>query len=96
MQIGDRMPQFSVLNQGSEVITPVSHQRFIDNYELSFPLLSDPAAELIQALGVYGEKKMYEKTVMGTLRKTFVFNQDGTQERVIEKVYTKNHTEQIL
>ena len=39
---------------------------------------------------------MYGKTVMGTLRKTFVFNQDGTLERVIEKVDTKNHTEQSI
>ncbi|MBQ7697950.1 MAG: hypothetical protein IJT35_05135 [Paludibacteraceae bacterium] len=58
--------------------------------------MSDPTTELLQALGAYGEKKMYGKTVMGTLRKTFVFNADGTLERVIEKVDTKNHTEQSI
>ncbi|MBR1785982.1 MAG: redoxin domain-containing protein [Paludibacteraceae bacterium] len=76
--------------------SPASHQRFIAKYELPFPLLSYPSTELLQALGAYGEKKMYGKTVMGTLRKTFVFNQDGTLERIIEKVDTKNHTSQIL
>ena len=76
--------------------SPASHQRFIAKYELPFHLLSDPTAELLQALGAYGEKKMYGKTVMGTIRKTFIFNADGILERIIEKVDTKNHTEQIL
>ncbi|MBR1808377.1 MAG: peroxiredoxin [Paludibacteraceae bacterium] len=76
--------------------SPASHQKFIAKYDLPFPLLSDPSTELLQALGAYGEKKMYGKVTMGTLRKTFVFSADGTLERIIEKVDTKNHTEQLL
>lgn len=73
-----------------------SHRRFIEKYDLPFPLLSDPATELLQSLGAWGEKKLYGKTSMGTLRKTFIFAADGTLERIIEKVDTKNHSEQVL
>ena len=74
----------------------VSHQRFIAKYELPFHLMSDPTTELLQGLGAWGEKKMYGKTTMGTLRKTFIFSAEGILERIIDKVDTKNHTEQIL
>ena len=73
-----------------------SHRRFIEKYDLPSPLLSDPDTELLQALGAWGEKKLYGKTSMGTLRKTFIFAADGTLERIIEKVDTKNHSEQVL
>ncbi len=146
LNIGDKMPEFEVLNQVGETVrtadligkktviyvypkdsTPgctaeacdirdnyerylaagyqvygvskdsvASHQKFIARYELPFPLLSDPSTELLQALGAWGEKKNYGKVSMGTLRKTFIFNAEGTLERVIDKVNTKDHTSQIL
>ena len=49
-----------------------------------------------QAFGAWGEKKNYGKVTMGTLRKTFIFDENGILERIIEKVETKNHTAQIL
>ena len=73
-----------------------SHRKFMDKYELPFTLLSDTSTEMLQAFGAWGEKKMYGKTVMGTLRRTFIFNEEGVLERIIEKVDTKNHVEQIL
>ena len=73
-----------------------SHQNFIAKYELPFPLLSDPSTEMLQAFGAWGEKKMCGKTCVGTLRKTFVFDEQGTLVQIIEKVDTKNHTAQIL
>lgn len=73
-----------------------SHIRFKEKYDLPFPLLSDPSTEMLQAFGAWGEKKLYGKTSMGTLRKTFIFNEEGVLERIIEKVDTKNHTAQIL
>lgn len=73
-----------------------SHIRFKEKYNLPFPLLSDPSTEMLQAFGAWGEKKNYGKVSMGTLRKTFIFNEDGILERIIEKVDTKNHAEQIL
>ena len=51
---------------------------------------------MLQAFGAWGEKKMYGKTVMGTIRRTFIFDENGVLERIIEKVDTKNHASQIL
>ncbi len=73
-----------------------SHGRFIEKNSLPFTLLSDPSAEMLQAFGAWGEKKLCGKVSMGTLRKTFIIAADGTVERIIDKVDTKNHTEQIL
>ena len=73
-----------------------SHIKFKEKYALPFPLLSDPTTEMLQAFGAWGEKKLYGKSSMGTLRKTFIFDENGILERIIEKVDTKNHTAQIL
>ena len=73
-----------------------SHVKFKEKFDLPFPLLSDPTTEMLQAFGAWGEKKLYGKVSMGTLRKTFIFDENGILERIIEKVDTKNHTAQIL
>lgn len=73
-----------------------SHKNFASKYDLPFTLLSDTSTEILQAFGAWGEKKMYGKTVMGTIRKTFIFDEDGILVKIIEKVDTKNHAEQIL
>ena len=73
-----------------------SHQNFSAKYELPFTLLSDPSTEMLQAFGAGGEKKMCGKTCVGTLRKTFIFDEQGVLVQLIEKVDTKNHAEQIL
>ena len=73
-----------------------SHVKFKEKYDLPFPLLSDPTTEMLQAFGAWGEKKLYCKSSMGTLRKTFIFDENGILERIIDKVDTKNHTAQIL
>lgn len=74
----------------------ISHRRFKDKYELPFTLLSDTSTAMLQAFGAWGEKKMYGKTVMGTLRRTFIFDESGVLVRVIEKVDTRNHAAQLL
>lgn len=73
-----------------------SHRRFKEKYDLPFTLLSDTSTEMLQAFGAWGEKKMYGKTVMGTIRRTFMFDEDGILTRIIEDVDTKNHAAQIL
>ena len=73
-----------------------SHRKFIEKYDLPFTLLSDTSTLMLQAFGAWGEKKMYGKTVLGTIRRTFIFSEDGILERIIEKVDTKNHADQIL
>ena len=62
----------------------------------SISLLSDPTTEMLQAFGAWGEKRNYGKVTMGTLRKTFIFDENGILERIIDKVDTKNHTAQIM
>lgn len=73
-----------------------SHKKFAEKYELPFTLLADTSTQLLQTFGAWGEKKMYGKTVMGTIRKTFIFDENGVLTEIIEKVNTKNHAEQIL
>ena len=73
-----------------------SHKKFIDKYSLPFTLLADTSTQMLQAFGAWGEKKMYGKSVTGTLRRTFIFDEEGILQRIIEKVETKNHAAQIL
>ena len=73
-----------------------SHKNFKEKYSLPFTLLSDTSTEMLQAFGAWGEKKMYGKTAMGTIRKTFIFDEDRTLIEIIEKVDTGNHAAQIL
>ena len=73
-----------------------SHQRFIAKYSLPFPLISDPDTAILQAYDAWGEKKNYGKVSMGTLRKTYVIDENGVIKDIVSKVDTKNHTAQIL
>lgn len=73
-----------------------AQKNFSDKYALPFPLLADPDALIIKAFGAWGENKLYGKTYEGILRKTFIFNENGILEEIIDKVNTKDHAEQIL
>ena len=91
----------SLLAKGYNVVgvskdSAASHKKFREKYDLPFNLLSDTSTQMLQAFGAWGEKKMYGKTVMGTIRRTFIFDEEGILERIIEKVDTKNHAAQIL
>jgi len=69
---------------------------FRNKYEFPFPLLADEDKAVINAFGVWGEKKFMGKTYDGIHRKTFIINEEGFVERVIDKVKTKDHAAQIL
>lgn len=75
-----------------------SHKKFIEKYQLPFPLIADTDKALVNELGVYGEKKMYGKVSMGTFRTTFIANEHGIIERIIgpKEIKVKEHTSQIL
>ena len=73
-----------------------SHAGFRSKYDLPFTLLADTTTQMLQDFGAWGEKKLYGKVSMGTLRRTFIFDKDGILERIIEKVDTKNAATQIL
>jgi peroxiredoxin Q/BCP len=71
-------------------------RNFSAKYDLPFPLLADEDKEVINAFGVWGLKKFMGKEYDGIHRMTFIINEEGVVERVIEKVKTKEHAAQIL
>ncbi len=73
-----------------------SHQKFKAKHSLPFTLLADPDKELVNAYGVYQEKKQYGRSFMGTVRTTFVIDPDGTIVNVFEKVRVKDHADAVL
>jgi peroxiredoxin Q/BCP len=73
-----------------------SHTKFIEKHSLPFTLLADTTTQMQQEFGVWAEKKLYGRTYMGTLRQTFIFNEEGILVEIIEKVNTKDHAAQIL
>ena len=74
------------------------HQRFIAKNSLPFHLIADTEKALVEKFGVWGEKKMYGRTYMGTMRTTFIIGEDGLIERIItpKEVKVKEHAAQIL
>lgn len=73
-----------------------SHIKFSDKYLLPFHLISDLNKDIIKAYGVWGKKKFMGKEYEGILRTTYIINEDGVVAHIINKVDTKNHTEQII
>lgn len=75
-----------------------SHKKFIEKYGLPFPLIADTEHKLVEAFGVWGEKKMAGRTYMGTFRTTFVINEEGIVEEVFspKQIKVKEHAAQIL
>ena len=73
-----------------------SHAKFAEKYSLPFTLLSDPELVGIKAYGVWQEKKMYGKTSFGVVRTTFIIDEQGKIERVMEKVKPDTNAAEIL
>jgi len=73
-----------------------SHKKFESKYSLPFTLIADSEKSIVMAYGVWVEKNMYGKKYMGTARTTFVINENGVIEKIIEKVDTKNASQQVL
>lgn len=73
-----------------------SHLKFIEKYDLPFPLIADEEKTMIKAYGAWGPKKLYGREYEGLLRTTFVIDEYGIIQEVFTKVKTKDHTNQIL
>jgi thioredoxin-dependent peroxiredoxin len=73
-----------------------SHRGFADKYALPFTLIADTSRKILNDYGVWGEKKNYGKSYMGVLRTTFIIDEKGIIEKIIRKVDTSGHTEQIF
>lgn len=73
-----------------------SHEKFIAKQNLNFPLLSDPDHKMLDAYGVWAEKKNYGRTYMGIVRSTFVIDKDGRVAHAWPKVKVKGHAQEVL
>lgn len=81
---------------GVSTDSPKSHVKFIEKNSLPFDLIADEDKSVHKLFGTWVEKKMYGKTYMGTARKTFLIDENRVITDIIEKVKTKDHTNQIL
>jgi peroxiredoxin Q/BCP len=91
----------SMLSKGFEIIgvstdDEKSHKKFETKYNLPFPLIADTDKSINEAYGVWVEKNMYGKKYMGTARKTFLIDADGNISKIIDKVDTKNASQQVV
>lgn len=93
---------YSLLTENNITILGVSadsvssHKKFIDKFNLPFPLIADTDKVLLNLFGVWGEKKFMGKIYDGIHRTTFLFDENGVLISVIEKPNTKNHSSEIL
>ena len=90
-----------LISQGYTILgvspdSSAKHQKFIEKYQLPFDLLADIDNAVALAYGVWIEKSMYGKKYMGIARTTFIIDEAGKIEEIIEKVNTKAHAAQIL
>ncbi len=73
-----------------------SHGNFRAKFDLPFSLIADPEKAIIHTYGAWGEKSMFGKTYDGVLRTTFVIDESGRIQKIINKVDSSDHTRQIL
>lgn len=81
---------------GVSADTEKKQKAFVDKFDFPFPLLADTEKKIIEAFGVWGPKKFMGKEYEGIHRMTFILDESGVVERVIDKVKTKEHATQIL
>ena len=81
---------------GVSVDDEKKHNKFIDKYELPFTLIADTDKKVVEDYGVWGLKKFMGREYMGTSRVTFIIGEDSKIEHIIDKVETKNTTQQVL
>lgn len=91
----------AMMKRGYEILgvstdSQKSHKKFIEKEKLPFRLLADTEKTIHDAYGTWAEKSMYGRKYMGTIRVTFVIDEKGRIEDIIEKVDTRNHADQIL
>ena len=94
----DELAQAGYAVVGVSVDSDKQHLKFKEKHELNFPLIADVDKKLVEAFGVWQEKSMYGRKYMGTVRTTFIINEEGVIEQIIgpKQIKTKVHAEQIL
>ena len=97
--VRDNLPKFKGHNAvvfGISADSVESHRKFAQKFQLSFPLLADEEKHVINAYGVWGEKKFMGKSYMGIYRSSFLIDPKGTIAWVYEKVKPEEHPAQVL
>ena len=98
-QFNDNLRAFSRAGAAVVGISPdgaAKHVRFREKYGLKFPLLSDPEHRVMEAYGAWGEKTMYGKKTVGTIRSTFLIDGKGVIRGLWRKVKVSGHVEEVL
>ncbi|MDN5200022.1 thioredoxin-dependent thiol peroxidase [Fulvivirgaceae bacterium BMA10] len=90
-----------LIEQGYEVVGistdgEKSHQKFINKFDLPYRLIADTDRKIHDLYDTWKEKSMFGKKFMGTVRTTFVIDENGNFTKIIEKVKSKDHANQIL
>jgi peroxiredoxin Q/BCP len=73
-----------------------SHRNFATKYSLPFPLIADTSRKILEDYGVWREKKLYGRSFLGIVRTTFIIDEKGVIEKIISKVETSRHSDQIF
>lgn len=93
----DSLPRFTgVTVLGVSPDSVKSHRKFVDKFDLNFPLLADPETELCQALGIWVEKSMYGRKYMGVERSTFLLDGNGVVLKQWTKVKPAGHAAEVM
>jgi peroxiredoxin Q/BCP len=97
--LSDNYHRFQALGYSILGVSPDSakkHRNFIKKFNLPFNLLADADLAICNSYGVWGEKTTFGRTYMGVIRTTFIIDEQGNIEKIIEKVTAKSHSEQLL
>lgn len=91
----------TLMNEGFSIVgispdSENSHKKFSGKYSLPYPLIADTSKKIMSDYGVWGEKKMLGKTFLGVKRTTFIIDENGIIDKIITKVKTSGHSEQIF
>jgi peroxiredoxin Q/BCP len=98
-QFNDNLKAFSRSGATVVGISPdgaAKHVKFRDKYGLKFPLLSDPDHTTMERYGAWGEKTLYGKKTVGTIRSTFLIAANGTIARAWYGVKADGHAAKVL
>jgi peroxiredoxin Q/BCP len=95
----DNFPKFNIAGVevlGVSIDDEGKHKKFAEKYQLPFRLVSDPDKKIVEAYGVWGQKKFMGREYMGTSRVTYLINEEGIIEHVWPKVTPDKHAEELL
>ncbi|MDO8499257.1 MAG: thioredoxin-dependent thiol peroxidase [bacterium] len=97
--VRDSFPKFENLKAtvfGISTDTVASHSKFAQKFKLVFPILADVDKKVVEAYGVWAKKKFMGREYMGTLRISFLIDQQGKIKKVYEAVKPLGHAEEVL